>query len=246
MMLQGRASSVDDNRLRSRVVIWSGLSFLMFLSSLFMIFFGGPSAGAGRKAVWTCSAHLAARSDRLLLLPPGCCSPSAGRAEASAIPFSLGNLAAAEIFSLLLPVKEVSGLVWETGNGLVPAISFAALAITSLTWTATALIDPSRTNRTAYTVALAAVLIIGFLLSYNYFWSLQGAMVAGLAAALFWGMSYDHRLHPYKKLKVVRSGSPGALLPDHIPGAAYAVAGASLSASLIGVVVNLEPGNAAA
>lgn len=127
------------------------------------------------------------------------------------IPVSLGNLAIAEAFALLLPVKEVSGLVWETGNGLVPAISFAALALTSLTWTATALVDPSRTNRTTYAVALAAVLIIGFLLSYNYFWSLQGAMATSLAAALFWGMSYDRRLHPFRKPKVQKTGSAGAL-----------------------------------
>jgi hypothetical protein len=210
MMLQGRSSSVEDNRLRSRVVMWSGLSFLMFLSSLLMIFWGGPVLDLeGRRfgiapLIWL-PGLIGSCSCLWMLLTLN------GARGSVSIPVSLGNLAAAEVFSLLLPVEEVSGLVWETGNGLVPAISFAALALTSLTWTATALVDPSRTNRTAYTVALAAVLMVGFLLSYNYFWSLQGAMAAGLAAALFWGMSYDRRLHPYAKKKVRTKSFPGTL-----------------------------------
>jgi len=210
MMLQERSFSVDDSRLRSRVAMWSGLSFLMFISSLVMIFWGGPILELEGKEIGIA---------QLIWLPGliGSCSclwmllTMRDARGIMSIPVSLGNLAAAEMFSLLLPVEEVSGLVWETGNGLVLAISFAALALTSLTWTAIALIDPSRTNRTAYTVALSAVLIIGFLLSYNYLWSLQGALAAGLAGALFWGMSYDRRLHPYRKQKVKSKSSPGAL-----------------------------------
>ncbi|MHC1679767.1 MAG: hypothetical protein AB9860_00740 [Methanomassiliicoccales archaeon] len=191
-------------------MMWASLSFLMFLSSLVLIFWGGPVLELEGRRFGVA---------QLIWLPGliGSCSglwvllTMSGARGSVSIPVSLGNLAAAEMFSLLLPVEEVSGLVWETGNGLVLAISFAALAITSLTWTATALIDPSRTNRNTYAVALAAVLIIGFLLSYNYFWSLQGALAAGLAAALFWGMSYDRRLHPYRKLKGKTKSSPGAL-----------------------------------
>ena len=190
--------------------MWSSLSFLMFLSSLLMIFWGGPVLELEGKKFGLA---------QIIWLPGliGSCSclwmllTMSGARGTISIPVSLGNLAGAEIFSLLLPVKEVSGLVWETGNGLVPAISFAALALTSLTWTALAMVDPSRTNRTAYAVALAAVLIIGFLLSFNYFWSLQGVMASGLAAALFWGMSYDRRLQPYRKLKIKTKSSPGAL-----------------------------------
>ncbi len=201
---------MDDNRLRSRVAIWSSLSFLMLLSSLVMIFWGGPVLELEGREVGIA---------QLMWLPGliGSCAclwmllTMSGARGSVSIPVSLVNLAAAEIFSLLLPIEEVSGLVWEAGNGLVPAISFAAIALTSLTWTAIALIDPSRTNRTAYAVALAAVLMVGFLLSYNYLWSLQGALAAGLAAALFWGMSYDRRLHPYRKQKVKTKSSPGAL-----------------------------------
>jgi hypothetical protein len=190
--------------------MWSSLSFLMFLSSLLMIFWGGPVLELEGKKFGLA---------QIIWLPGliGSCSclwmllTMSGARGTISIPVSLGNLAGAEIFSLLLPVKEVSGLVWETGNGLVPAISFAALALTSLTWTALAMVDPSRTNRNAYAVALAAVLIIGFLLSFNYFWSLQGVMASGLAAALFWGMSYDRRLQPYRKLKIKTKSSPGAL-----------------------------------
>ncbi|MHC1710385.1 MAG: hypothetical protein AB9819_08280 [Methanomassiliicoccales archaeon] len=182
----------------------------MFLSSLFLIFWGGPVLELEGRRIGLA---------QLIWLPGliGSCSclwmllTQSGARSSMSIPVSLGNLAAAEMFSLLLPVKEVSGLVWETGNGLVPAISFAALALTSLTWTAVALMDPSRTNRNAYAVAIAAVLIIGFLLSLNYIWSLQGAMAAALAAALFWGMSYDRRLHPYAKQKNKMKSSPGAL-----------------------------------
>ena len=210
MMLQELSSPVDDNRLRSRVVIWTGLSFLMFISSLIMIFWGGPIVELGGREIGIAP---------LIWLPGliGSCSclwlllTMRGTRGIVSIPVSLGTLAGAEIFSLLLPIEEVSGLVWETGNGLVLAISFAALALTSVTWTAIALIDPSRTNRTAYAVALSAVLIIGFLLSYNYLWSLQGALAAGLAGALFWGMSYDRRLHPYRKQKEKVKSSPGAL-----------------------------------
>lgn len=210
MMLKERSFCVDDNRLRSRVAIWSSLSFLMLLSSLVMIFWGGPVLELEGREVGIA---------QLMWLPGliGSCAclwmllTMSGARGSVSIPVSLVNLAAAEIFSLLLPIEEVSGLVWEAGNGLVPAISFAAIALTSLTWTAIALIDPSRTNRTAYAVALAAVLMVGFLLSYNYLWSLQGALAAGLAAALFWGMSYDRRLHPYRKQKVKTKSSPGAL-----------------------------------
>lgn len=175
-----------------------------------MIFWGGPVLELEGKRVGIA---------QLFWLPGliGSCSclwlllTLSGARGTISISVSLGNLAGAEVFSLLLPVKEVSGLVWETGNGLVPSISFAALALTSLTWTATALIDPSRTNRTTYAVALAAVLMVGFLLSYSFLWSLQGAMAAGLAAALFWGMSYDRRLHPYSKRNVRTKSSPAAL-----------------------------------
>lgn len=210
MLPQGRSTSVDESRLRSRVVAWSVISFLMLLSSMSLIFWGGPVLELAGKRLGLA---------QLFWLPGliGSCSclwmllSRRGVRVGISISVSLGNLAGAEVFSLLLPVNEVSGLVWETGNGLVPAISFAALAMTSLTWTATLLMDPARTNRTAYGVALAAVLAIGFLLSYNYFWSLQGAMAAGLAAALFWGMSYDRRLNPYRRQKAERYGSPWAL-----------------------------------
>jgi len=211
MSILERSSSVDDIRLRSRVAICSGICFLMFLSSLALIFWGGPVLELDGRRLGLA---------QLIWLPGliGSCSclwlllTLSGVRSTISLLVSLGNLAGAEAFSLLLPVNEVSGLVWETGNGLVPAISFAALALTSLTWTATALMDPTRSDRTAYAVALAAVLIIGFLLSYNYLWSLQGVMAAGLAAALFWGMSYDRRLHPYRRQKAERYGSPGVLL----------------------------------
>jgi hypothetical protein len=210
MSFNERSSAVDDIRLRSRVVIWSGLSFLILLSSLYMIFWGGPVLEMDGRRLGLAP---------LLWLPGliGSCSclwlllTMSGVRSGISIPVSLGNLALSEGCSLLLPVKEVSGLVWETGNGLVPAISFAALALTALIWTATTLVDPVRSNRTTYAVALAAVLIIGFLLSYEFFWSLQGAMAAGLAASLFWGMSYDRRLSPYRKAKAERYGSPGVL-----------------------------------
>ncbi len=193
------------------MVFWSGVSFTLFISSLVMIFWGGPVLELdGRKV------GLA----QMIWLPGliGSCSclwllfTMRGVRSSVSIPVSLGNLAGAEVFSLLLPVDQVSGLVWASGNGLVPAISFAALALTSLIWTATGLIDPPRLNRTAYGVALAAVLIVGFLLSYDYFWSLQGAMASGLAASLLWGLSYDRRLHPYRKSKAERYGSPWALM----------------------------------
>ncbi|HNX48348.1 MAG TPA: hypothetical protein PLC39_05730 [Methanomassiliicoccales archaeon] len=202
---------MDDIRLRSRVMLWSGLSFLIFLSSLIMIFWGGPVLELeGRRIgiaqiIWL-PGLIGSCSGLWLLLT------LSGARGGISLSVALGNLAGAEALSLLLPVKEVSGMVWETGNGLVPATSFAALALTSLTWTAITLADPSRSTRTAYSVALAAVLAIGFLLSYNYLWSLQGAMAVGLAAALFWGMAYDRRLHPYSKVKVKKQGSPWVVL----------------------------------
>jgi len=210
MFPQERSSSVDDIQLRSRVVFWSVVSFLMFLIALSMIFWRGPVLELEGRRLGVAP---------LIWLPGliGSCSclwmllTLSGARGSVSLSVSLGNLAAAEVFSLLLPVDEVSGLVWETGNGLVPAVSFAALALTSLTWTAIVLVDTSRVNRAVYGVALAAVLTIGFLLSYNYLLSLQGAMAAGLAAALFWGMSYDRRLSPYQKTKAERYGSPGTL-----------------------------------
>jgi hypothetical protein len=182
----------------------------MLLTSLVLIYMGGPVLEVGGRQLGIA---------QLIWLPAliGSCSclwmmlTLSGVRGSISIPASLINLAAAEVFSLLLPVEEVSGMVWEAENGLVPAISFAALALTSLIWTATSLMDPARSNRTAYVVALGAVLSIGFLLSYNYLWSLQGAMAAGLAASILWGRSYDRRLHPNRKGKVERGMSPAAL-----------------------------------
>jgi|GEM_PF-1363432 len=210
MLSKGRSFSVDDIRLRSRVKVLTSISFLIFLASLAMIYWGGPvleldGTRLGLAQLIWLPGMIGSCAGLWLLL-----TLSGARGNVS-IPLALGNLAAAEVFSLLLPVKEVSGLVWETGNGLVPAISFAALALTSLTWTATGLVDPARSNRAIYAVAVAAVLLIGFLLSFNYFWSLQGALAASLAAALFWGMSYDQRLHPYRKVKVEPKASAAAL-----------------------------------
>lgn len=37
-------------------------------------------------------------------------------------------------------------------------------------------------------------------------------MASGLAASLLWGLSYDRRLHPYRKPKAERYGSPWALM----------------------------------
>lgn len=201
---------MEDKRLRSRIKVWACLSFFLLIISISFIYWGGPILEFdGRRLplgqlTWL-PGLIGACSCLWLLL-------TLGRARANvSIPLSLANLAAAEALILLLPVEEVSGLDWGTGNGLVPAISFAALALTSITWTATGLIDPLRTNRMMYAVALAAVLVIGFLLSYEYLWSLQGALASALAAALLWGMSYDQRLRPYKGGKLERTVSPWAL-----------------------------------
>ena len=110
---------------------------------------------------------------------------------------SLITLATAEGFVLLLPVQELSGMDWPTGNGLVPAISFASLALSAITWTATGIVDPLHQDWWTYGVALAAVALIGFILSYQYFWYLQGVVATSLAGTLVWGAVYDRRLHRY-------------------------------------------------
>jgi hypothetical protein len=121
----------------------------------------------------------------------------AGTRTNISISISLIALAGAEASALLIPVHEISGLNWEAGNGLVPAVSFASLAITALTWTATGVIDPLRHNWWTYGVAFAAAALIGLILSYQYFGYLQGVMATTLAAALVWGLAYDKRLHQY-------------------------------------------------
>jgi len=201
---------VDDARLRFRVKTWGLLSFLVLTASVALIFYEGPflelnghRAGVGQ-ILWVPGLIGSCVCLWLLLTLSGAHS-------GLSVPLALGALAGAELCALFLPVSEVSGLYWEKGNGIVPDITFASLALTSVIWTATRLIDPSRTSRHTYTVALAAVLVIGFLLSYKFFWSLQGVMATGLAASLLWGMAYDPRLHPYGRKQKGR-GQPGALL----------------------------------
>ena len=201
---------VDDARLRFRVKTWGLLSFLVLTASVALIFYEGPflelnghRAGVGQ-ILWVPGLIGSCVCLWLLLTLSGAHS-------GLSVPIALGALAGAELCALFLPVSEVSGLYWEKGNGLVPAITFASLALTSVIWTATRLIDPSRTNRHIYMVALAAVLVVGLLLSYRFFWSLQGVMATGLAASLLWGMAYDPRLHPYGRKQKGR-GQPGALL----------------------------------
>ena len=201
---------VDDARLRFRVKTWGLLSFLVLAASVALIFYEGPflelnghRAGVGQ-ILWVPGLIGSCVCLWLLLTLSGAHS-------GLSVPLALGALAGAELCALFLPVSEVSGLYWEKANGLVPAITFASLALTSVIWTATRLIDPSRTNRHIYMVALAAVLVVGLLLSYRFFWSLQGVMATGLAASLLWGMAYDPRLHPYGRKQKGR-GQPGALL----------------------------------
>lgn len=198
MVIKGRSYHVEDRRLRSRVKVWSALSLLLLAASLVMIFQGylfmdidGRTVGLGQM-IWLPSL-IGSCSGLWLLMT------MAGARPGLSLPISIAALAGAEFFALVVEVREVSGMAWEPGNGLIPALSFAALALTSITWTATGLIDPLRSNRAMYAVAMAAAVMIGLILSYMYFWSLQGVMATGLASALFWGAAYDDRLHRYSK-----------------------------------------------
>lgn len=198
--------SVEHRALRFRVKGWSVISLLMLSAALILIFQGGIYLDVDGREVGI---------GQLLWLPAliGSCSglwlllTLAGTRTNISISISLVALAGAEACALLLSVEPVSGLNWEAGNGLVPAISFASLAITALTWTATGLIDPLRHNWWTYGVALAATAFIGLILSYQYFWYLQGVTATTLAASLMWGLAYDKRLHQYGKGKKEKSRS---------------------------------------
>ena len=189
---------MEYTRLRSRVRLWSLPSFLMLAAALAMFHLGGPELNLSghwvgvAQLVWVPSLIGSCVTLWLLLTMSG------ARGNRS-LPLSLAFLAGAEFCALLLPVTEVSGLSWGNGNGLMPAISFAALALTAIIWTATGIVDPALSSRSVYAVAMSAVLIVGFLLSYAFFYMMQGAMVMGPASALLWGASYDRRLRPYGK-----------------------------------------------
>jgi len=211
MVIKSRSLSVEDRRLRSRVKWSAALSMLLLSASLIMIFQGylfmdidGRDVGVGQ-IIWL-PALIGSCSWLWLLL-----TLSGARPNVS-LPISIIALAGAEFFALIMPVEEVSGMAWEAGNGLIPSISFVALALTAIIWTATGLIDPLRENRTMYAVAMTAVVLIGFLLSYEYFWYLQGAMAASLASALLWGAFYDGRLHIYVRGKLKKRRSVAMVL----------------------------------
>lgn len=187
---------MENRALIFRVKGWAVISSLMLFAALVLIFQGGNYVDVDGRRVGI---------GQLIWLPGliGSCSclwlllTLAGTRTNISISISLVALAGAEACALLLPVREISGLNWEAGNGLVPAISFASLAMTALTWTATGVVDPLRRDWWSYGVALAATATIGLILSYQYFWYLQGVMATALAAALVWGLAYDGRLHQY-------------------------------------------------
>ncbi|MCG7845294.1 MAG: hypothetical protein MIO90_07690 [Methanomassiliicoccales archaeon] len=200
MKSQGRSFSVENRALIFRVKGWAVISFLMLFTALVLIFQGGLFMDVDGREVGI---------GQMLWLPGliGSCSclwlllTLTGTRTNISISISLIALASAEVCTLLLPVWEVSGLNWEAGNGLVPAISFASLAITALTWTATGVVDPLRQNWWTYGVAFAATALIGLILSYQYLWFLQGVMATTLASSLVWGLAYDGKLHHYSSGK---------------------------------------------
>lgn len=189
-----------DRALVNRVKGWAVISFIILSISLLLIFLGGPSVEVDGREVGV---------GQTMWLPGliGSCSclwlllTLAGTRTNISISISLIALTGAEVCALLLPVREVSGLNWDAGNGLVPAISSASLAITALTWTATGVVDPLRRNLWTYGVAFAAIAPIGLILSYQYFWFLQGVLATALVSALVWGMAYDARLYPHRNGK---------------------------------------------
>jgi hypothetical protein len=211
MMSQGRSFSVENRALSFRVKGWAVISFLMLFIAIILIFQGGLYTDVDGREVGI---------GQIIWLPGliGSCSclwlllTLAGTRTNISIAISLIALAGAEVCALLLPVREVSGLNWEAGNGLVPAISFASLAITALTWTASGVVDPLRQNWWTYGVAFAATALIGLILSYQYFPFLQGVMATTLASSLVWGLAYDGRLHRYgSKKKTKTRSAPVAL-----------------------------------
>jgi len=209
MMSQGRLKIVDDRALRFRVKGWSIISFSLLTMSLIMTFQGGfyidvDGQRLGLGTMLWLPGLIASCSCLWLLM-----TMSGARTNIS-LPISLAALAGAEVCALLIPIREISGLNWDGGNGLVPAISFASLALTALTWTATMTMDPLRQNWWTYGVALVATVLIGFILSYQYFWFLQGVMATSLAGALTWGLAYDHHLQVWRKEKKgLRPQAPG-------------------------------------
>jgi hypothetical protein len=183
------------------------ISFLMLIASLIIILQGtyridldGEQVGLG-EVLWL-PALIGSCASLWLLL-----TLSRARTLAS-LPLALIALTGAEACALLLPIKPISGLSWETDNALVPAISFASLALTALIWTATVIIDPPRRSWGTYGVALTATVLIGLLLSYQYFYYLQGVMATSLAGAMVWGFVYDRRLHRYAREDMKGRGAP--------------------------------------
>ncbi|MDD1772562.1 MAG: hypothetical protein LUQ09_06530 [Methanomassiliicoccales archaeon] len=199
-----------DRALDHHVKAWTTTSLLLLSISLVLIcqgdiFFsiGSTSIGAGQmlwlpgligscSCLWLMLTMLGARTNISLTI-------------------SLAALAGAEACTLLLPTNKIDGLDWNEGYGLVLGISFASIAITAITWTATGVIDPARRNWWSYGVALAATVLVGLALSYFYFGFLQGALATALAAALIWGAAYDKRLDRYGDVKDER-GHPIILL----------------------------------
>jgi len=185
-----------DRALDNHVKAWTTTSLLLLSISLVLICqgdivvrIGSTSIGAGQvlwlpgligscSCLWLILTMLGARTNLSLAI-------------------SLAALAGAEACTLLLPMNKIDGLDWNDGYGLVLAISFASLAITAITWTATGVIDPARHNWWSYGVAFAATVLVGLALSYLYFGFLQGALATALAAALIWGAAYDKRLDRY-------------------------------------------------
>ncbi|MBN1110397.1 MAG: hypothetical protein JXA45_06530 [Methanomassiliicoccales archaeon] len=189
---------MDKRGLSRWVKGWAIVSFLLLLVSLVTVFQGtfridlnGEPIGLGQ-VLWL-PALIGSCGSLWLLLT------LSGTRTVVSISVALTALVGAEGCALLLPVSPIHGLFWEAGNALVPAISFASLALTALTWTATLLVDPPRRSWWTYGVALTAIVLMGFLLSYEYFYYLQGVMATSLAGALVWGSVLDRRLHRYSR-----------------------------------------------
>jgi hypothetical protein len=83
---------------------------------------------------------------------------------------------------------------WGVNQGLLSAVAFASISMVVAVWMISKLLDEQRRSPRVYMFSLGIAVLVGFLLSLFFLWTLVEFIAIAVAAGLIWGWAFDQNL----------------------------------------------------
>jgi hypothetical protein len=83
---------------------------------------------------------------------------------------------------------------WGVNQGLLPAVAFASISMVVAVWMISKLLDGQRRSPRVYMFSLGIAVLVGFLLSLFFLWTLVEFIAIAVAAGSIWGWAFDQNL----------------------------------------------------